>query len=156
MDGIVSKLRTKRVGNEPRRLHVVAAYEDAVTDARVNEFCRVLARQLGCRFEVIRQMWLLNELRVPQLRTVASHEGATADLLIVSIHNSEQIPQEVQVWIEAALASKGKNLAMLISLLDPERHGDASALRAFLQRAAAKAGVESLFQCAEAAAPGVV
>jgi hypothetical protein len=150
MDGIITKLRLNRMGKEPRRITAVAAYEDSVTDSRVNEFCRALARQLGCQCEVVRQMWLLNELRVPQLRTVAAGEAASADLLIVSLHHSQELPDEVKSWIESSLAHKSKRPAVLLAFVDPEHEGDSSAMRTFLEQAAAKAKLEFVTQAVEA------
>ena len=150
MDGIVSKLRLDQFGKGPRRIVAVAAYEDRATDSRVSEFCRALARHLGCEFEIVRQMWLLSELRLPRLREVAAGEAASADLVIVSIHNCPQVPQEVARWIELSLGREGKCPALLLGFLDPEHEGDSAPLRAFLAQAAFKAKLELLVQCAEA------
>ncbi len=73
-----------RLGKGTKRVAAVAAYEDSHTDARVHEFCQNLQRYLGEKCEVNKQMWLVNELRMPQLRVIAASEAAAADLVIVA------------------------------------------------------------------------
>src|SRR5205809_7450529 len=107
MDNIMIQLQATRIGQRSNSLTAVAAYEDAGTDARVNEFCRNLKCQLGSGCEVTKQMWLLNELRIPQLRAIAAGEAAAADLVIISVHHSDGLPVEVKDWIETWLARKG-------------------------------------------------
>ena len=58
-------LEMGRGGSETKPIAAVAAYEDAPTDARVSQFCGNLSKCLGGKAEVNRQMWLLNELRMP-------------------------------------------------------------------------------------------
>src|SRR4051794_28319605 len=118
MDAIMAKLRTGRIGNGSQGITAVAAYEDAPTDARVTEFCKNLSRNLGSKCEITRQMWLLNELRMPQLRAIAATEAASADLIIISVHHSETLPHELKQWMESWPARKGKHSIVLLALFD--------------------------------------
>ena len=72
MDLAMEKLRALAKGKQESPLTAVAAYEDAITEARVHEFCRNLARSLGNDCQISKQMWLLSELRVGGLRAIAA------------------------------------------------------------------------------------
>src|SRR5689334_21470969 len=124
MDSLMTQLQATRVGQHSKRLTAVAAYEDARTDTRVNDFCRTLASHLGKDCEVIKHMWLLNELRMPQLRAIAAGEAAGADLVIIAVHHSDAVPLEVKDWIETWLARKGEHPDVLLALFDPLYNGD--------------------------------
>jgi len=145
----MSRLRVSRLGKERRRLAAVAASEDSSTDTRVNEFCRSLARQLGLKSEVNPQLWLLSELRMPQLRAIAAGEAAQADLIIISVHHSEKLPSEVEEWIELWLARKRERPSVLLALFDPVYQGVSSSMQSYLKEVAKKGRMEFLVQSDE-------
>src|SRR5580700_7936997 len=124
MDTIKTMLASHRSWKGSKRVAAVAVYEDSSTDARVAEFCRCLSRQLGEQCEVLKQMWLLNELRLPRLRTIAAGDAAGADLVIISVHHSQELPEEVTLWLEQWLGRKGRRCAVLLALFDPVYQGD--------------------------------
>jgi hypothetical protein len=128
------------------RVCAVAAYEDSATEARINEFCANLARQLGEACELNKQMWLLTELRVPRLRAIAAEDAAQAHLLIVAVHHCEELPAELEKWFEQWLARKAKRSTLLIALLDPVYSGVSAGLRTYLESIARKAHAEFLVQ----------
>ena len=144
------KLQGSGLGEGSKRIVAVAAYEDAATDARVNEFCRSLTRHLGQKREITKQMWLLNELRVPQLLAIAAGEAAGADLIIVSVHHAESLPLELKNWIESWVAQKGSRPSVLLALFDPVYQGDSGSIRAYLQQVATKRHMQFLVQSEEA------
>ena len=145
----MTHLQASRAGQHSERLTAVAAYEDARTDARVNEFCRTLASHLGSKCEVVKHMWLLNELRIPQLRSIAAGEAAGADLIIISVHHAETLPLEVKDWIETWLAQKGDHPDVLLALFDPLYKGDSSCIRAYLEEVAKRGKMRCLVQSEE-------
>jgi len=149
MDAIMTKLRECRTWTKSKRLSVVAAYEDSATDARVNEFCQRLTANLGSDCQVAKQMWLFTELRVAQLRGIAADDAARAGLVIVSVHHAQGLPDEVKTWIEAWLARKRSQPVVLLALFDPLYRGDSSSMKAYLEKAAAKAKVPFLAQSEE-------
>ena len=149
MDTVMTKLQGCRLGHGTKSINAVAAYEDAPTDARVNEFCRTLVRNFGRNCEVTKQMWLLNELRMPQLRAIAANDAAVADIVIIAIHHSESLPAELKDWIETWLARKGKHPPVLLALLDPAHQGDSSSLRVYLEGVAKKERLELITQSDE-------
>src|SRR3974390_3270446 len=95
-----------RLGKGTKKVAAVAAYEDSHTDSRVHEFCHNLERCLGEQCHINKQMWLINQLRMPQLRAIAAHEAAAADLVIVSIHHAQSLPTEVKDWIDLWMGEK--------------------------------------------------
>ncbi|HWX19546.1 MAG TPA: hypothetical protein VN578_06530 [Candidatus Binatia bacterium] len=142
----MAKLRRSRLGKETQRLTTVAASEDSSTDTRVNEFCRALAQHLGQNCQFTKQMWLLSELRVPQLRAIAAKEAAAADVVIVSVHHAESLPPEVQAWIDLWLNLKSNRHRILLALFDPVYQGVSSSMQAYLKNVAEGAQMEFLVQ----------
>jgi len=132
-----------------KRLAAVAAYEDTLTDARVTEFCRCLARQIGHGCEIVRQMWLVNELRVPQLCNIAAGEAATADLIIVSVHHAQSLPAEMSHWIDLWAAHKRRKSTVLLALFDPVYQGDSGSMQTYLAQVAKKAAMQFLVHSEE-------
>jgi hypothetical protein len=146
---LMTKLRVSERGNKSHRLTAVAAYEDSCTDTRVSEFCRSLSRHLGPRCEVVKQMWMLSELRVPRLRAIAATEAATADLVIIAVHHSESLPVELQSWIDLWVSKKGRQPELLLALFDPVYSGVSASLRAYLEGVARRGNMEFLVQAEE-------
>jgi hypothetical protein len=150
MDAVLmTKLRVSERGNKSRRITAVAAYEDSCTDTRVSEFCNSLSTQLGPRCKLVKQMWMLSELRVPQLRTIAATEAAAADLVIIAVHHSESLPDELQSWIELWVGQKGRQPELLLALFDPVYTGVSASLRTYLEGVARKGRMEFVVQAEE-------
>src|SRR6266853_1307235 len=99
MDTIMTKLQTS-LGRKSKPVNAFAANEDSLTSARAEEFCQNLAKQLGNRAKLIKTMWLFSELRQPELRAVASREATAADLIIISVHHQESLPDEMRNWVD--------------------------------------------------------
>jgi hypothetical protein len=152
MDRIITKLRGFWLGKDSNRVAAVAAYEDSPTDARVNEFCRALSRQLGPNCEVTRQMWLLNELRAAPLRAIAAAEAARADLIIIAVHHAQAFPAELKSWIKLWLGLKGKRPIVLLGLFDPAYQGDSTSLQTYLDGVSKRGKMEFLVQAEEMSA----
>ena len=151
MDPLIAKLQAAfRLGKNPKQVATLAAFEDASTETRVNEFCRTLGRQLGNKCEVTQQMWLFNEMRVAQLRGIAAGEASRADLVIVSVHHAQSFPGEVLEWFGLWVAQKGSRPAALVALFDPAYVGDSTALQSYLKEAARKGKMEFLVRAEEA------
>ena len=148
----MEKLQGFRRGKNSRQLTAVAAYEDGLTEARVHEFCRNLAAFVGNGCEITKQMWLLSQLRIGGLRAIAAGEAAAADVVIVSLHFSEQLPAEVESWVKAWVESRHgcEGRALLAALFDPSRMGLSSSIRSFLKETAKRGRMEFLVEAVEA------
>jgi hypothetical protein len=149
MDTIKTMMAGCRGWTNSKQITAVAAYEDTLTDARVTEFCRGLSKQLGETCEVVKQMWLLNELRMPQLRSIAAGEASHADLIIISIHHAPKLPDEVTHWIELWLPQKRRQPVVLLALFDPVYQGDSASMRTYLAQVAKKAAMQFLVHTEE-------
>ena len=144
MDTTLSRLRVWPLWQKAKRFAVSAVHEDSATGARAEEFCQTLARCLGRTAEIRKEMWLLTELRTSQLRAIAAGEAAAADLVIVSVHHSETLPNEVKSWIDLWLKQRGSRPAVLLALFDPLYLGTSSTMQAYLREVARRGKMEFL------------
>jgi hypothetical protein len=149
MDATLARLQVWPAWQKAKRLAVSAVHEDSATGARAEEFCQTLARCLGGKCVVGKEMWLLTELRTTQLRTIAAGEAALADLVIVSVHHSESLPNEVKSWIELWLKQKRTRPGVLLALFDPLYQGTSGSMQAYLREVAGKAKLEFLSRSEE-------
>ncbi|HVM47477.1 MAG TPA: hypothetical protein VMU04_05585 [Candidatus Acidoferrum sp.] len=150
MDSLIARLQAAGgLGKNPKQVTAVAAFEDASTESRVNDFCRSLIRQLGGKCEITQQMWLFNELRMAQLRNIAAGEASRANLVIVSAHHAQSFPGEVEQWLASWVGQKGSRPTALLALFDPAYVGDSTALQSYLKDVAKKGKMEFLVQSAE-------
>jgi len=149
---LTAKLRITEKAGKTSRVTAVAAYEDTATGARAEDFCQSLVRHLGSKCEFIRQMWPLSELRLPQLRAIAAGEASRADLVIISVHHSEQLPADLANWVEEWAHRKDRRVSVLLGLFDPVYQGVSASIRAYLAEVARKAEIEFLTQSEETAA----
>jgi hypothetical protein len=84
----------------------------------------------------------LTELRTPQLKAIAAREAAAADLVIVSVHHAETLPNEVKSWIELWLKQRSSRPAVLLALFDPLYLGTSSSIQAYLRGVARRGNME--------------
>ncbi len=149
MDTTLARLQVWPLWRKSKRFAVSAVHEDSTTGARTEEFCESLVRSLNqdCKFS--KEMWLLTELRTSQLRTIAAREAAAADLVIVSVHHAETLPEEVQSWIDLWVKQKRSRPAVLLALFDPLYLGTSSSMQAYLRQVAQKANMEFLARSEE-------
>ena len=80
MDSMISKLRVWPIWKELKHFAVSAACEDSSTSTRTNEFCRSLTRDLARNCTIAKEIWLFNQLCVPQLRAIAASEATLAPM----------------------------------------------------------------------------
>lgn len=146
MDVLVAKLQGRQIGERTKRLVVVAAFEDFSTGARVKEFCHNLVRDSHGQADVVEHLWLVNLLRLPQLRAIAAEDAASADVIVLSFHEAQALPDEVTSWIEMWLRLKGERQTALVALLDLVLGRDRSALQEHLRGVATQAGMEFFAQ----------
>jgi hypothetical protein len=94
-------------------------------------------------------MWLLTELRTAQLRAIAAKEAASADLVIISVHHAEALPEEIKSWIELWLKQRSSRSAVLLALFDPLYLGTSSSMQACLREVANRGKMEFLARSEE-------
>jgi len=149
MDTILSRLRVWPLWQKAKRFVVSGVHEDSATGARTEEFCQTLSRHLGGRCVISKEMWLLTELRTAQLRSIAAGETASADLVIISVHHAETLPDEVKSWIELWLKQRGSRPAVLLALFDPLYLGTSSSIQTYLREVAKRGNMEFLARSEE-------
>jgi hypothetical protein len=149
MDTTLSRLRVWPLWQKAKRFAVSAVHEDSATGARAEEFCQTLAKSLTRTPAVSKEMWLLTEIRTAPLRAIAAQEAAAADLVIVSLHHAEAVPNEVKSWIDLWLKQRGTRPAVLLALFDPLYLGTSSSIQVYLQEVAQRGKMEFLARSEE-------
>ena len=149
MDSVISKLRVWPIWKELKHFAVSAACEDSSTNARAEEFCRGLSRDLGQSCKVAKEMWLFNQLCVPALRAIAAGEAAMAQLIIISVHHAEALPDGVKSWIDQWQRQSTKHSIVLLALFDPVYQQVSGSLKAYLQEVAKRGDMEFLVKSVE-------
>jgi uncharacterized protein YcaQ len=144
MDTALTKLRAWPAWQKLKRISVSVVHEDFATGTRADEFCRTLASRLGSHCEIAKELWPLTEFRTPKLKAVAAAEAAAADLVVISVHHGEALPDEVTSWIDLWLKQKRTRPGVLLALFDPVYLGSSSSMQAFLQTVAKKGNMEFL------------
>ena len=137
---------------EAKRLVLLATFEDSVTGMRVKEFCQGLSRDLGQQCQIIEHVWLFSTFRLRELQEIAAEEASASDLIIISVHQAESLPDEVKNWIDLWLGQKGTREAVLLALLDPPYDGASHSMETYLQEIARRGGMEFLVQSCDGAA----
>jgi hypothetical protein len=135
--------------NESGHLVLLAAFEDSVTCTRVKDFCQGLSRDLGGRCKIIQHVWVFSTFRMKELQEIAAEEASVADLIIISAHQAESLPEEVKRWVDGWLEQKGARKPVLLALLDSIYDGVPSPIRAYLQGVAQRGGMEFLVESGE-------
>jgi hypothetical protein len=122
---------------------VVIAYEDFGTASQAKRAYDFLVANLTHEWQVTRQMWKFDLLRLPELRELAAEDAVLADLIIVSCSGDGELPADVRAWMEMWLGHKSDAVA-LIALLDcpPGQAEGAQATRTYLERVAQRARME--------------
>ena len=138
---------------EAKRLALLATFEDSATGMRVKEFCQGLSRSLGQECQIIEHVWLFSTLRLREMQEIAAEEASTSDLIIISVHQAESLPDEVKSWVDLWLGHKGARRAVLLALLDPAYEDVPGPTQAYLQDIARRGGMEFLVESMETAAP---
>jgi hypothetical protein len=104
---------------------------------------------LGAKCRIVEHVWLFSTFRLQELQEIAAEEASASDLVIISIHQSESLPDEVKSWIDLWLRPKVRHPAVLLALLDPEGESAPNGVQAYLQEVASRGGIEFLVEAAD-------
>ena len=149
MNTTLTKPRAWQHWKETNRVTLLATFEDSIAGTRVKAFCQGLSRDLGVDCLIVEHVWLFSTFRLRELQEIAAEEASASDLIIVSVHQSESLPEEVQSWIDLWLRPTVRHPAVLLALLDPEGEDAPNGAQAYLQDAARRGGVEFLVETEE-------
>jgi hypothetical protein len=146
MHTTVSDPRVWQRWSEARQVSLLTAFEDSATGTRVKDFCQELSRYLGEHCQLIEHVWIFSTFRFRELREIAAEEASASDLVIISVHDTESLPEEVKGWVDLWLQQKGTRKTVLLALLDPAPNGTPRALEAYLQEVARRGGLELMVE----------
>ena len=79
---------------------------------------------------------------MPGLRAIAAGEAALAQLIIISVHHAESLPDAVKRWIDLWLKQRNNHSVVLLALFDPVYQGTSSSMKAYLQEVAKRGEME--------------
>ncbi len=133
-----------------KQVALLATFGDSSTGMRVKEFCQGLSHRLGQQCRLVEHVWLFSTFRLRELQEIAAEEAAISDLVIISVHQAEGLPDEVRGWIDLWLNRKGTRQGVLLVLLDPAYDETPGATQGYLQDVARRGGLEFLVQAMEA------
>jgi hypothetical protein len=153
MDTMVTDPQTWQRWKAAKRLALLAIFEDSVTGMWVKEFCQGLSRDLGRQCQIIEHVWPFSTFRLRELQEIAAEEASASDLVIISVHPTEGLPDEVKSWIELWLSHKGDRQAVLLALLYLPYEGVSGSTEAYLREIARRGGMEFLVESREEPAP---
>jgi hypothetical protein len=94
-------------------------------------------------------MWLFNQLCVPGLRAIAAGEAALAQLIIISVHQAESLPDAVKRWIDQWLVLRNNHGIVLLALFNPVYQGVSGTMKAYLQEVAKRGDMELMVKSEE-------
>ena len=149
MNTTLTKPRAWQHWKETNRVTLLATFEDSIAGSRVKAFCRGLSRDLGADCRIVEHVWLFSTFRLRELQEIAAEEASASDLVIISVHQSDSLPDEVKSWIDLWLRPVVRHPAVLLALLDLEEEDAPNGVQAYLQDAARRGGVEFLVEAAD-------
>ncbi len=122
---------------------VVIVYEDFTAAQQAKAAYDFLTANLTHEWQVTRQTWKFELLRLPELCALAAEDAALADVIIVACRGEGELPAPVRAWVEKWLGYRADNVA-LIALLDcpPEQAKGPEATQDYLERVARQADLE--------------
>jgi hypothetical protein len=137
-------------------LNVMLLYEDAETGLRAKLSLAVVQERGLLETGFRTKLWRRDLLRTSGLCEQAAIEAAAADVIILSLHGHEGLPDEVTDWLSRWLAHKTDRPCALGVLLDAPlaAQGRVDPVANYLKRVAAVAGADLLWGFCEASSPG--
>jgi hypothetical protein len=124
--------------------NIVIAYEDFETGKHAKKTYDYLVEHLSTECEFTNQMWKFEVLSVAKLRHMAVKDAVDADIILVSAHGQNDLPEEVKAWIEGWLAEPHQAIA-LVGLFNQDESLDNPA-RDYLERIARRGNMEFFSQ----------
>jgi hypothetical protein len=134
-------------GRSAPELNVMILYEDAETGHRAERSLAAVQAGglLGTGLRT--RLWRRDLLQAAWLRERAASEAASADVIIISVHGQDGLPEEVRAWLGDWVERKAERPCALGLLLDRPvgAHERANPIAAYVQTVAAAAGADVLW-----------
>jgi len=103
-----------------RDFSVVIACADSSTAAPACEVLELIQENLTDEGRLFYQWWNFEVLTVSSLRELAAAEAATADIIIIGLHEGHGLPREVTDWMKQWLGLRKNRPGALVALLDSD------------------------------------
>jgi hypothetical protein len=147
METLVSKIQSAKPVVQDGALHLFLLYEDSLTNARAETFCRIILNEMPEPVQLVKRSWMVNELRMPRLRLIAAHEAASSQIIILSLRHAEALGKEIENWLATWISTRPGNRSAphpetLVALFDPVYTGDSSSMHAYLEHVASQANLQ--------------
>ena len=113
--------------DEPPRFKVVILYEDGPTGLRAKRFYDRLVYQLDDECDFKLALWNFQVLGIPEFANAPEETAVEADLLILSLHGKNELPEQIRDWIEAWTGQIIDRSPALVALVDKTKAGAAMA-----------------------------
>lgn len=122
-------------------LNIVIVYDEFLSGQHAVQTCQRLILQQGEPVDVQVKTWTFDLLRNHQLNSAAVRDAAEAEVIILAAA-SQQVPPQVERWLEAWRSRPGNGRASLVAVLDSPAREESkrSPLEDYLKRFASSTG----------------
>ena len=101
---------------------VVISFADSATAERASDVLQLLGRNLKAEEgRLFHQWWNIEVLAFTSLRELAAAEAATADMIIIGVHEGRELPEMVAAWMKRWLDLRKARPGALVAVLDSDR-----------------------------------
>jgi hypothetical protein len=97
---------------------VLMMYEDLGSGNRVMRMFDSLLHHCGSEIPFHSDMWKFDTLRCASIARLAAQDACDADVVIISAHGSEDLPEELKAWFHLWIGRRSHHRAALVALLD--------------------------------------
>lgn len=125
----------------------VIVYQDSVTLDWATELWSPVSGLIG-KESIDLRTWKVDDLTHPRVLPASVQAATLADMILVSLRMTNELPLALYVWIDAWLPRRGNNSGAIVALLancevsgNPPAHAEK-----YLKAVAARAGMEFLFR----------
>jgi hypothetical protein len=98
---------------------VVISFVDAATAERAGQILQLLGQNLkGEEGRLFHQWWNIEVLAFTSLRELAAAEAATADMIIIGLHDGRELPEMIASWVKRWMNLRKDRPGALVALLN--------------------------------------
>jgi len=119
------KLELKGPDNAPfepgKDFSVMVAFDDDVTARRADDVLGLLEQNLKEEEgRLFHQWWNIDVLAFTSMGELAALEAAMADMIIIAIHDGQELPKTVAIWMKRFLDRRKDRPGALMAMLDSD------------------------------------
>ena len=110
-----------RYRDDRPKCKVVIIYEDSAAGRRAKHFCEEVLRKLVDACDISLDLWNFQVLGLSQVADAALQAAARADVVILSMHGTAELPVMTKDWIERWSERIADSMPMLVALVAPAK-----------------------------------